>query len=74
MEDKDKIAKNNRGRVKAALIRISNFINKDKQLIEIYDLINKFQESESIYVNFGKADADFRLENSETVDFEKKIV
>ena len=44
MEDKDKIAKNNRGTAKSALTRISNFINDHKQLFKKHDFMNKLQK------------------------------
>ena len=73
MDDKDKKAKNNRGWAKAALIKISNFINADKQLFKKHDLINKLQKIESIYLHFDKTDAELPPEISEMGNFEKNI-
>ena len=47
-----KLQKSLRGRAKSVLIRISKFINNERQIFDKHDLMNKIQEIETICKDF----------------------
>ncbi|GFY72965.1 uncharacterized protein TNIN_72991 [Trichonephila inaurata madagascariensis] len=61
-----------RGRAKAALARIKNFIDKDDQTFDKNDIRNKLEKLELTYTEFNKADATLPIESSEMEEFETK--
>jgi hypothetical protein len=66
------LAKNLRGRAKAALTRIYTFICNENQTFQKHDLLNKLQKIESIYSDFDKADSELPIEMSDMEEFENK--
>ncbi|GFS97742.1 hypothetical protein TNCV_2558921 [Trichonephila clavipes] len=52
-----------RGRAKAALTRIINFIDRNDQTFDKNDIRNKLEKLELTYTEFDKADAAFYLSN-----------
>ncbi|GFS74668.1 integrase catalytic domain-containing protein [Trichonephila clavipes] len=61
-----------RGRAKAALTRIINFIDKNDQTFDKNDIRNKLEKLELTYTEFDKADAALPIESSEMEEFETK--
>ncbi|GFX26965.1 uncharacterized protein TNCV_1841371 [Trichonephila clavipes] len=61
-----------RGREKAALTRIINFIDKNDQTFDKNDIRNKLEKLELTYTEFDKADAALPIESSEMEEFETK--
>ncbi|GFW17282.1 uncharacterized protein TNCV_1957531 [Trichonephila clavipes] len=61
-----------RGRVKAALIRTKNFIDKNDQTFDKNDIRNKLEKLELTYTEFDKADAALPIESSEMEEFKTK--
>ncbi|GFY37380.1 uncharacterized protein TNIN_424771 [Trichonephila inaurata madagascariensis] len=61
-----------RGRAKAAITRIKNFIDKDDQTFDKNDIRNKLEKLELTYTEFDKADAALPIESSEMDEFETK--
>ncbi|GFQ86946.1 hypothetical protein TNCT_333521 [Trichonephila clavata] len=65
-------AKTLHGRVKAALTRTKNFIEKDDQTFNKNYISNKLEKLELIYTEFDQADAALPFESSEMEEFEAK--
>ncbi|GFU38667.1 uncharacterized protein TNCV_434631 [Trichonephila clavipes] len=61
-----------RGRAKAALTRIINFIDKNDQTFDKNDIRNKLEKLELTYTEFDKADAALPIGSSEMEEFETK--
>ncbi|GFX42830.1 hypothetical protein TNCV_5071941 [Trichonephila clavipes] len=62
-----------RGRAKAALTRIINFIDKNDQTFDKNDIRNKLEKLELTYTEFDKADAALPIESSEMEEFKQNI-
>ncbi|XP_054717285.1 uncharacterized protein LOC129226681 [Uloborus diversus] len=67
----EKAVKMLRGRAKAALTRITNFINVEGQIFDKFDLRNKLERLDSIFIEFNKADSELPEELSEIEQFEE---
>ncbi|GFV67161.1 fatty acyl-CoA reductase wat [Trichonephila clavipes] len=61
-----------RGRVKAALTRTKNFIDKNDQTFDKNDIRNKLEKHELTYTECDTSDAALPIESSEMEEFETK--